>query len=169
MGGKKPDFCKMGPLLLLMLILPLQLLAQDDLLNDARRAVAVIFQDEEASRAMTARFEGVSVKGNAVLMGYKGAVVMAEGRHAANPFRKLSIFNEGKALLDSAITLDPKSVELRFLRLSIQVNVPRILGYSGQVAEDRAFIDRNLASVRSDEFRQRVASFIAKAEEQGKL
>lgn len=144
-------------------------MAQDDLLNEARRSVVSIFQDEQASIAMNARFAGADVKGRPLLMGYKGAVVMAKGRHSINPFEKLSTFNEGRALLDSAIVLDPKSVELRFLRLSIQVNVPRILGYSGQIAADRAFIDRNLAAVKSDDFRQRVTTFIAKAEEQGKL
>lgn len=156
-------------LLTFLLLLPLVSSAQNTLLNDARKAVVSIFQDEQASREMSARFEGVNVKGQPLLMGYKGAVVMAEGRHSANPFVKLSTFNEGRALLDSAIVHDPSSVELRFLRLSIQVNVPKLLGYSGQIAEDRRFIDRNLASVKSEDFRQRVINFIAKAEEQGKL
>lgn len=156
-------------LLAFLLLLSLSASAQDALLNDARKGVASIFQDEQASTAMNARFDGVDVKGKPLLMGYKGAVVMAQGRHTANPFTKLSTFNEGRALLDSAIALDPESVELRFLRLSIQVNVPKILGYGGQIVEDRAFIDRNLASVKSDDFRQRVTTFIAKAEEQGKL
>jgi hypothetical protein len=155
--------------ILLLLPLPLPLLAQDALLNDARKSVVSIFQDEQACKDMNARFAAVSVKGQPLLMGYKGAVVMARGRHSANPFEKLSTFNEGRALLDSAIALEPRSVELRFLRLSIQVNVPKLLGYSGQIAEDRAFIDRNLASVKSEDFRQRVNTFIAKAEEQGKL
>ena len=153
----------------LLFLLPLHLNAQEVLLKDVRKAVAVIFQDEEASKRMATRFENVEVKDKPVLMGYKGAVVMAQGRHSANPLTKLRTFNEGRALLDTAIALDPRSIELRFLRLSIQVNVPRILGYSEQVTEDKAFIDRNLSSVDSDDFRQQVTNFIAKAEEQGKL
>ena len=156
-------------LVTLLFLLPLHLNAQEVLLKDVRKAVPVIFQDEEASKRMATRFENVEVKDKPVLMGYKGAVVMAQGRHSANPLTKLRTFNEGRALLDTAIALDPRSIELRFLRLSIQVNVPRILGYSEQVTEDKAFIDRNLSSVDSDDFRQQVTNFIAKAEEQGKL
>jgi hypothetical protein len=164
-----PDLCTMRPLLILLLVLPVQLIAQEELLKEVRKAVAVIFDDEEASRRMSSRFADADVSTSPVLMGYKGAVIMAQGKHSANPLTKLRTFNEGRALLDTAIVREPKSVELRFLRLSIQVNVPRILGYSSQVAEDRAFIDRNLGSVHSDDFRQRVTNFIAKAEEQGKL
>lgn len=163
------ELCHMRHILLILLLLPTLVIAQDDLLREARKSVVSIFQDEESSRQMSGRFSGVDVSVNPLLMGYKGAVVMAIGRHSANPLTKLRTFNEGRALLDTAIVLDPQSVELRFLRLSIQVNVPRILGYSGQVTEDRAFIVRNLASVHSDDFRQSVTNFIAKAEEQGKL
>lgn len=156
-------------IMLMLFLLPCAALAQESLLNEARKAVADIFRDEAVSSAMALRFEGVDVSGNPLLMGYKGAVVMAQGRHAANPFRKLSIFNEGKAILDQAIAKDPTNVELRFLRLTIQVNVPGILGYSGQIAEDRAFIDRNLHNAGDEAFRSRVRDFISKAEEQGKL
>lgn len=156
-------------LLFLLLLFAFPALAQEMLLNDARKAIAVIFQQEEASNAISARFEGVDVAGQPLLLGYKGAVVMAQGRHAPNPFKKLSIFNEGKQMLDAAIAEDPASVELRFLRLSIQVNVPSILGYSGQIPEDHVFIQRNLETVPSEDFRQRVTAFISKAKEQGKL
>ena len=38
-------------------------------------------------------------------------------------------FNKGKALLESSIQNNSSSIELRFLRYSIQVNLPRILLY----------------------------------------
>lgn len=144
-------------------------MAQDVLLNDVRKAVVSIFQDEAASQQMSDRFAGVDVSASPLLMGYKGAVVMARGRHSINPFEKLSTFNEGRGLLDSAIVADPRNVELRFLRLTIQVNVPRILNYSDRIEDDRAFIEKNLASVASADFRQRVENFMLKAKEQGKL
>ena len=41
-------------------------------------------------------------------------------------------FKEGKRLLESAISEDPSSVELRLLRYSIQKKIPRVLLYTSK-------------------------------------
>jgi hypothetical protein len=156
-------------LIFTLLFLPLLAFGQTDLLTDVRTNVALIFKDEAVCERLHARFAKADVTTDPMLKGYKGAVIMARGRHAANPFNKLSIFNEGKALLDEAIGKDTKNLELRFLRLTIQVNVPGILNYSDKIVEDRAFIDSNLAKVNNPEFKKQVTAFIAKAEKDGKL
>jgi hypothetical protein len=156
-------------LILSFLLLPLISIAQEGLLADIRNNVALIFKEEAVSERLNARFETADVNNDPLLKGYKGAVIMAKGRHAANPFQKLSIFNTGKALLDDAINIDSKNMELRFLRLTIQVNVPGILNYSGNIKDDRAYLDSNLGKSSNAEFKKQVTTFIEKAEKEGKL
>lgn len=155
--------------ILLLLLLPLISFAQGDLLADVRSNVALIFKEVAVSDRLNARFETADVSSDPLLKGYKGALIMAKGRHAANPFQKLSIFNTGKALLDEAITSDSKNLELRFLRLTIQVNVPGILNYSGNIKHDRAYLDSHLGKTNNEEFKKQVTAFIEKAEKEGKL
>lgn len=156
-------------LLLILCLWSFSASAQTDLLADIRANISSIFQDSGLCSRFEARFEKVDVSTNAILKGYKGSVFMAQGRHASNPFTKLSVFNKGKALLDEAIKMDGKNLELRFLRLTIQVNVPGILNYSDQIEEDHAFINKNLAAVSNPEFKKQVTAFLTKAKAQGKL
>jgi len=50
------------------------------------------------------------------LFGYTGLSYMMKANFAWNPYNKLQFFNKGKQYLDGAIKMDPKNVELRFLR-----------------------------------------------------
>ena len=54
------------------------------------------------------------------------------------PTKKLSLFIEGKNLLENAIAKHPKNVEMKLLRLMIQENAPRFLGYSDNCTKDAA-------------------------------
>jgi len=60
---------------------------------------------------------------------YLGAYETIWANHAINPISKLSTFKKGKLKLDSAIKADPKRVEIKFLRYSVQSNAPKFLGY----------------------------------------
>lgn len=162
----------MRPLLMLVcLLLSGRGLAQadPDLLTDLRTNLRTVFEDKAALERMQARLASAGVAPDPLLTGYKGILLMAEGKHRTNLFTKAAPFNEGKALLDGAIQAQPTSVELRFLRLSVQVNVPGILRYSANKAEDRAFIEAHLHEVQNQQLRRRMIDFIAKSVVDGKL
>jgi hypothetical protein len=65
-----------------------------------------------------------------------------------NPFTKLSYFNKGRSALERAVAQDPTSVELRYLRFTVQTNVPALLNYRSKLNEDKKIL---LAYVRSSE------------------
>ncbi len=83
-------------------------------------------------------------------LGYLGAFQAIWANHTINPINKLSTFNKGKKNIEKAIKNKPNSVELRFVRLSIQKNVPRILGYNENIAEDETFVRNYLSSIQSN-------------------
>ncbi|MBW6481823.1 MAG: hypothetical protein K0B10_02065 [Vicingaceae bacterium] len=74
---------------------------------------------------------------------YKGALLMKKAGLEKNPTEKLKFFKEGKLLLETAINNDNQNVELRFLRLIIQENAPKFLGYHSNIKEDVNFIQEN--------------------------
>ncbi|MCG2781122.1 MAG: hypothetical protein L6264_09245 [Weeksellaceae bacterium] len=61
-------------------------------------------------------------------------------KHAINPLNKYSYFNKGKKALESAVTKDPKNLEIRFMRYISQEQTPAFLGYNKDLSSDRTFI-----------------------------
>lgn len=59
---------------------------------------------------------------------------------AENVLDKLSYFNQGTALLDEAVNLEPYNPEIRFLRLSVQEKSPRMLNYNNFIEQDASVI-----------------------------
>jgi hypothetical protein len=49
---------------------------------------------------------------------------------------KISAFNTGKALIEKAVNEDFYNPEIRFLRFSLQAEIPMILGYRDNLKED---------------------------------
>lgn len=143
--------------------------AQDQLLADIRQNIGEVFKTDTVCMRMHETFEKTDISKSNLLLGYKGAVEMGVGRHHPNVFKKMGFFNDGKEKLEQSIENDPKNLELRFLRLTIQTNLPSFLGYGENKESDKAFVLANLDSAPSEDFKKRVRGFIKKAEEEGKL
>lgn len=87
-------------------------------------------------------------------LGYLGAFQTIWANHTSNPIAKLSTFRRGKKNIERAISLAPENVELRFIRLSVQVNCPAFLGYDEHIEGDRAFIRQHMKRLASPTLRQ---------------
>jgi hypothetical protein len=72
--------------------------------------------------------------------GYKGVAIASYAELADGVSAKFSYFEQGKNLLEKAIKASPNNPELRFLRFSVQDNVPWIVNYSDQLEEDAALV-----------------------------
>lgn len=84
-----------------------------------------------------------------VKLAYYASAVMTSAKYKINPATKLSLFNEGKNLLEKAISSDTSSVETRYIRYVLQSNVPAILKYNKEILKDKKFIISNLANLKS--------------------
>lgn len=79
-------------------------------------------------------------KNDADLKAYKGGLLMKKSGFMKTPAKKIEVFKVGHKLLEAAIDANPKNVEYRFIRLTIQENAPKILKYNKQITEDKALI-----------------------------
>ena len=101
---------------------------------------------------------------NTIEKGYYGAYLVISANHTWNPIDKLNTFKKGKIELENAIKQDSKNVELRFLRLSIQANVPKILNYDQNIKSDLIFIKEHKDKIQSNQLHKMVNEIIIKAE-----
>jgi len=102
--------------------------------------------DESSNEQLLALLKDVG-HADPLLLGYKASATMTMAKFTLSPFSKLSHFNKGKAMLEQAIRLDEKNIELRLLRLMVQANAPSFLGYTGDKEADKQFILRNISHV----------------------
>lgn len=100
---------------------------------------------------------------NPVLMAYRGAAISTTANCKKMPSAKWNTFNEGKALIEKAVAYAPNDIEVRFLRFTIQSNIPGFLNYN-HLVEDKRFIINTIKSdplaVKSDSFISVILTFL---------
>lgn len=75
--------------------------------------------------------------------GFVGALLMKKAGLRTSVRDKLGDFKSGSRKLEAAIQADSTNVEYRFLRLCIQENAPRFLGYHSDLDRDNVYIRRH--------------------------
>lgn len=76
----------------------------------------------------------------AVIQAYKATATAMYAGVAESVSDKISYFNSGKTMLETAVRNDWYNAEIRFLRFCIQAEVPFFLGYNGNLKEDSELI-----------------------------
>ena len=99
---------------------------------------------------------------NSVFYGYKGAAKIIMAKYAFNPYTKWNLFNEGKDILESAIASDVNNIELRYLRLTIQMNAPNFLGYKSNIDSDKKFLKENINGLNDKELQSIIKNYLLK-------
>ncbi len=74
------------------------------------------------------------------MLGYKAVASMMMCNYITNPYTRVKYFYAGKGDLEKAIKTSPADVELRYLRYTVQENVPGVLNYNGSMSEDRKIL-----------------------------
>lgn len=75
----------------------------------------------------------------ALVLGYKAASEAIKARDASM-LSKLTYVQQAARTFEQAVGLDAGNAEIRFLRFSIESNLPPFLGLSKHVDEDKAFL-----------------------------
>ncbi|MBO9617793.1 MAG: hypothetical protein J7539_02050 [Niabella sp.] len=88
-----------------------------------------------------------SYTGGAEKQAFAGALEMRKAGLLSIPAKKLSVFKQGHKKLEAAIAASPQNGEFRLLRLMIQENAPKNLGYSKNIAEDSKMVKEQYASL----------------------
>lgn len=141
---------------------------------EVRQGYPQAVDDEEVCENLYDKFESEKKKLTPLMMGYKGSINALMSKHSGNPFSKMSYFNDGKKLLENAIDQDSANAELRFLRITMQVNLPSFLMYNENIEEDKILLITGLPTVQNEKTKKTIANFLIKsdcttAEEKKKL
>jgi hypothetical protein len=76
---------------------------------------------------------------DALVLAYKGASEAIRARDASM-FNKLTYVQDAAKTFEQAVTIDPRNPEIRFLRFSVESNLPAFLGLSKHVEEDKELL-----------------------------
>ena len=72
-----------------------------------------------------------------LVIAYLGTLDALKAKHCWNPYYKLRFLSASAKQMQAAIAADPHNLEIRFMRFSIEYNVPGFLGYSRDLDTDR--------------------------------
>ena len=78
-----------------------------------------------------------------LIKGYKAAAKILEAKVTTEKNKRKSFVKSGATELETVIKYNPNNVEMRLIRMSIQENIPKIVGYSKNLKEDKAYILSN--------------------------
>lgn len=77
---------------------------------------------------------------NINIRAYVVSLKMKQAEYKFLPWSKLKIFNSEKRNIENLISKNPNNIHLRYIRLVIQENLPRILNYHSHIKEDKKFL-----------------------------
>jgi hypothetical protein len=86
------------------------------------------------------------------ILGYVVSLEMKQAKYKFFPWKKLSIFNKGKKRLESLIMDNPDNIDLRYLRLVIQENIPSLLNYKLNIKEDKLFLSKIMKTKNTSDY-----------------
>ena len=136
--------------------------AQD--LKEIRSQYPTAVESSEITLKLDAALLGVTTKSNPVLLAYKGAVSTLKAKFAKARSEKKEYFKEGVLFIESAVKAAPKNIEIRYIRMSVQENSPKFLGYHKSIKEDKQFLLKSYDTISSMELKGLVKEFVLKSE-----
>lgn len=130
--------------------------------NDVRKLYYEAALKEDAANKLNKMLVAVNDNSDAIFICYKGAAQMLDAKYAFNPITKLSRFKKGKILIEKAINKDPNHLEMRFIRFSIQTNLPSFLGYNNWIENDKKILLLQTAKIKDEDLKQKISSYLVK-------
>lgn len=131
------------------------LIANDSILEKLRPEYMKALHDFEFAPAVYEKFEAVE-NPSARLLGYKGALEAIMTRTTWNVFKKIGYLNKSQISFNKAVEIDPNNVEVRFMRLSVEHEIPGYLGYSSHMKEDKEFVVKHITQFNPSKMDQQI-------------
>lgn len=85
-----------------------------------------------------------------VISAYKSASKILEAKVTTEKNKRKSFVKSGATTLESLIASNPNNAELRVIRMSVQENIPKIVGYNKNLKEDKTFLINNYSKQNAD-------------------
>jgi hypothetical protein len=87
---------------------------------------------------------GLIQQRSGLLNAYMGALEALKAKHTWNPYYKIKYLNNCEDTFKGAVAQDPYNIEIRFMRFSIEHNVPVFLGYTKNLSIDKQEMIRQI-------------------------
>ncbi|MFD2542758.1 hypothetical protein ACFSSB_10555 [Lacinutrix gracilariae] len=129
-------------------------------LNSIRDAYKDAAQDKTKTEAFYNALKKVTKKNKVELVAYKGAAIALVSKQAITLKEKKEGFIEGVTLVEYAITKAPNNIEVRFIRLGIQENTPKLLKYKDNIEKDKLFILKQYKNISSSHLKNHIKDYI---------
>jgi hypothetical protein len=108
--------------------------------EEIRKLFPNAHSSESTAILFASKLKDVSEKDEAVLIAYKGSSIVIVSKFEKKLNKKINGLKEGSKWIEKAINSDPKNIEIRLIRLSIQENLPNVVNYKKNKTEDKNFI-----------------------------
>ena len=128
-------------------------------LNTIRDGYKEAAQDKTKVSSLNTQLASVTKKNKPVLVAYKGAGIALKGRYSKKIKDKKQFFVEGVTLVEFALKKAPNNIELRFIRLGIQENTPKLLKYKGEIDVDKDYILSHYKTVKSSNLKKHIKEY----------
>jgi hypothetical protein len=96
--------------------------------------------DDAAAGQFYQKCKSIGEDSAPIFLGFRAMSEFMMCNHIFNPVTKWSHFKKGKKMLEDAISRSGGNAELRFLRFTVQSQVPGILNYNASLREDKLIL-----------------------------
>ncbi len=135
-------------------------LIQNKELSDVRQLYRQAGSSKNDARRLQQLLSKVDSNSSPLLYCYKGASEMIQAKYALNPMNKLARFSSGKSWISRAESRDTSDIEMRFIRFSVQSNLPAFLGYRQDINRDKIFLKEHLKDVDDMELKKMIVNYL---------
>ena len=123
--------------------------AQEPGLDSIRKMYLACSGNSSAVEKLYGLLSGRKDHLNPVETAYEGSVRAMMAREVFLPTSKYRYFSEGRDLIEKAIIEDPGNLEIRFLRLMVQSQLPAFLGYNN-MKEDKVLLFNSFTQLNKE-------------------
>jgi hypothetical protein len=109
-------------------------------ISDIRKLYSSMVISESNAKEFASKLADIAKDNNKTLVAYKGASIVILSKYKKEVSDKSKNFKEGAKMVEFAVASEPKNIEIRLIRLSIQEKSPKILKYNGNIKEDKNYL-----------------------------
>jgi len=130
-------------------------------IDEVRNSYRYAKQSKENTESFFELTQKTDRQNDPVLSAYYGCALTLKAAFSDKTMDKISYFRKGKKLIDLAIESNPKNIELRMIRLSVQISAPRITRYNRDIDTDKDFMIKNVDNISSPKLKEFVKGFMS--------
>lgn len=128
-------------------------------LHALRKQLMMAIQSSKVTDSLYDKLNAIKDK-PAIINAYLATLDALKAKHTWNPYYKIKYLNDAEKAYQVALSEDPHNIEIRFMRFSVEHNVPGFLGYNKNLTADREEIIHQLNNRTGGENKDLVVAII---------